>query len=472
MRSRWKCLVAATAGLLATPQLAVADDVQEQLRQMQERMSQLEDKLQAASDQLEQANERVTEQQQVLQKAGLDDESSAISSLSKFLNETEFNGLVAASYNWNFHNPDNTRVFPGSRAGGTAGGGENQNAFALGAPFHRYHNNFQLDQALISMSKASTAESRAGFGVDVAWGVSADQQGGNSATTASGNVTSNDTYLYQAYATYLAAIGDGVQVKAGKFGTLIGAESYRQDQNWNVTRGLVWQLQPVTHTGVTLSGNLAGGMYWGAGVVNNIDNTVNGGFDTNNVKTGLIQGGIAGDNYKVQLTGLIGPGDTGFLPGFASQAGNSDEGQVFYTDLVATYNPSDALALWLNFDWITQRNDTGGGSKENIYATAVAGRLKLTERTGLATRFEYVKGAEVCRNGGCPLAGADDSFDLYSLTGTLDHALTDSLTLRGEVRWDMGDAESSTDNFFVGPDAMVATRDSRTMAIAEMLYRF
>jgi hypothetical protein len=436
-------------------------------------MKQLEDKLQATNDQLDQANDRVAEQSQVLEKSGLTDEGSAISSLSKFLEDTQFNGVVAASYNWNFNHPDSESTFAGTRSGvGTGNPGENQNAVGLGAPFHRYHNNFQLDQALISMSKPSTAESRAGFGVDVAWGVAADQQGGNSA--GSGSVSSNDTYLYQAYASYLAALGDGVQVKAGKFATPIGAEAYRTDQNWNITNGLVWQIQPVTHTGVMLSGNLAGGFYWGAGAVNNVDNTVNAGLDTNNVKTGLLQAGLARDNFKVQLTSLIGPGDTGFL---SSQGlnlhppANTNKGQLYYTDLLATWNPSDALALWLNFDWITQREDGFAGPDENVYATAIAGRLAVTEKTGIATRFEYVKFAEVCRSGACPFEDATDSIDLFSLTGTVDHALTDNMTIRAEIRWDLGDAENSGDNFF-NHDTSAFTRDNRVLALAQMYYRF
>ena len=43
----------AAMGMLLVPQLAVANDVEEQLRVMQERMAQMEDRLQAASDQLE-----------------------------------------------------------------------------------------------------------------------------------------------------------------------------------------------------------------------------------------------------------------------------------------------------------------------------------------------------------------------------------------------------------------------------------
>jgi TolA-binding protein len=77
MRSTWKTLVAAVATALVAPQLANADDIEEQLRQMQERMDQLEDELAATNDQLEASTTRVEEQQHVIERARLDDESAA-----------------------------------------------------------------------------------------------------------------------------------------------------------------------------------------------------------------------------------------------------------------------------------------------------------------------------------------------------------------------------------------------------------
>ena len=71
MRSSRITLVAALASLLLAPQLAVADEVEEQLKQMQERMSQMEDQLTATNDQLEHATKRVSQQESLIERAGL-----------------------------------------------------------------------------------------------------------------------------------------------------------------------------------------------------------------------------------------------------------------------------------------------------------------------------------------------------------------------------------------------------------------
>ena len=59
MRSRLTAALAAFAMLGLSPSLAMAEDVQNQLRQMQDRLQQMEDKLQATNDQLDVANQRV-----------------------------------------------------------------------------------------------------------------------------------------------------------------------------------------------------------------------------------------------------------------------------------------------------------------------------------------------------------------------------------------------------------------------------
>ena len=92
MRSSWKSLVA-VAGLLVAPQLAAADDVQEQLELMQERMGQLEDQIQVQSDELEDAQKKVEDQQGLIESAGLGEEQAS-SGLSSFLQDTEFGAWV------------------------------------------------------------------------------------------------------------------------------------------------------------------------------------------------------------------------------------------------------------------------------------------------------------------------------------------------------------------------------------------
>ena len=104
MRSSMKILVAAAATLLVAPQFAMADDIEDQLRQMDERMGQLESQLQATQDELQASTATVAVQQELIEKAGL--ERQAQSGLSAFLSQTQFDGFVAASYTYNFTGTD------------------------------------------------------------------------------------------------------------------------------------------------------------------------------------------------------------------------------------------------------------------------------------------------------------------------------------------------------------------------------
>ena len=156
MRSTWKTLAAAVATALVAPQFANADDVEERLQQMQERMDQLEDQLAATNDQLEASTTRVEEQERVIERAGLDDRSAA-SSLSRFLEMTEISGFIAASWNYNFNNPDASALGMQAPEGiaspaGTVNGW-NSGALGLTAPLHSNPNTFQVDQLWFSLKK-------------------------------------------------------------------------------------------------------------------------------------------------------------------------------------------------------------------------------------------------------------------------------------------------------------------------------
>jgi hypothetical protein len=184
--------------------------------------------------------------------------------------------------------------------------------------------------------------------------------------------------------------------------------------------------------------------------------------------------GWAGDNASVALNGYYGWGETGFAGLPTAQVTTSDEGLLTYVDLVGTLDPSDNLSLWLNFDWIHSADD--GVPTFNIYAMAAAGRLALSEATGVATRVEYLIGADTCGAAllGCS-GGADDAQQL-SITLTLDHHLTENLMVRGEYRYDYGDADGSTTNdFFVGDDGVAGNdfgKNDQHLALVEMSYAF
>jgi hypothetical protein len=496
MRSRWTILAAVAATCWVAPRLAAAEDVEEQLRRMSERMAQMEQqlevtnqRLEATSEELESSKERVAQQQAVIQE--IDAEREGSSALSKFLSETEFSGAVAASYSYNFNTLNDSAV--GRNAYSTVTG-ENLGVLGLTAVSHQNSNNFQVDQLYFRMQKTPTPESRGGWGATVMYGPMADLIAGRSAdvscvaTDADGDdvvqfselscsrddddVNGDLPFLWEAYASYLFDIGSGVTFLLGRYSTPLGGETPLVDQNFNVTRGLLWALQPVTHTGGYIAGKFGEDLSWQLGASNGYGNTMS---DTDDEPTFVGSTAYTAETLGFRVTGIYGgdiddllaglttfgvvvPGSSGAsmgapgLPfGFNSGVERSKD-KVALLDVVGTFNPTDQLSAWLNFDyyWVAK---TGQGSASspggiydlqdlNIWGIAAAGRYALTEATGFALRHEWLFLNDIGN------FGADSR--LISLTGTLDHALTDSLIIKAEARWDHGSIQDVPGAFWVG----------------------
>jgi hypothetical protein len=507
MRSTFRILVAAAAVALALPQFAMAeDDIEQQLRLMDERMSQMEGQLQATQDELDASKVTVDRQQELIEKAGL--EREAQSGLSKFLSETQFSGNVAASWNYNFNNPnDRSQTFPedsekGPPPNGTfspAGspksptvGGINAGALGLTAPFHSNHNTFQLDQFFLSMMKPATNESRGGWGVDLAWGSSADFQGipfaEGSFDAGNTDLASGDLpHLFQAYVEYLAPLGPGLAISMGRKKTYIGAESFRADENLNITRGFVWAMQPVNHTGIWGDMEFENGLVFGLGGTNGYDNSMK---DFDNEKSFIGKLGWQGEKFGAVVNGFYG-GDINQHPLFglvdSIQGGSvtsegADSDSISLIDTVFSWTPSDRFTTWVNFDWYRADNSANPDvSSMRIYALAVAGRFGITERTGFALRYEFmyledhpfIFESDGVDDGG---SGTQDA-NFWSITGTLDHALTDNLTVRAEVRYDWSGSQESPDNFFAtsqveADDDDYFTKRDQVLGVVQMLYSF
>ena len=507
MRSSMKILVAAAATLLVAPQFAMADDIEDQLRLMDERMGQLESQLQATQDELEASKTTVAAQQDLIEKAGL--EREAQSGLSAFLSQTQFDGFVAASYTYNFNSPDVTRQYKyAGELGGTIGSnyadwhGINTGALGLTAPLHPNNNTFQVDQVWFGMRKPATAESRGGWAVDLVWGVGADNigtpasvndfWGGPGDNHAAEFATGDMPHLFQAYVEWLAPMGD-ILIKAGRFQTLIGAEVFRQDSNFNITRGLLWAVQPDNHTGLTIGSDYDNGMTWTVGITNSYSATM---ADTDHEKTFIGQLGYRAETFSVLLNGLYGgnPSDLSF--GMWCQGTDawgwcegSDADSIALLDLVATWDPTESVSAWINFDyyWFNNAGQQFGFpgydfDKMNMYGISSAVRWGFTDRAGVAMRFEWLRAeghpySFWDENGGpdCCVSWGQDA-DLFSLTGTLDYALTDNLTVKAEARYDWAKDNWSRNNFFTTARSdwysEDYTRDNQVLGLVEMLYRF
>ena len=187
---------------------AEGDDVDARFAAMQARIEQLEQKLVAQSDELASAK-------QIAATAPVASATPDVAAEPpSFFDSVNVGGFISATYFYNFNNP-----------GGGSLGGSNAPVDLL----HPDSNSFSLDQLWLTMSRDVSAEQRAGFKAEFVYGKTASILSNNNLDGNAGN----DFDLYQGYVTYLAPLGEGVTVQAGKFATLIGAEVASSRDNWN-----------------------------------------------------------------------------------------------------------------------------------------------------------------------------------------------------------------------------------------------
>jgi hypothetical protein len=417
-------------------------------------MQQLDDKIQAASDLLDAANQRVEKQSQVIERAGIAETRGASSGLPGFLGQIKIGGSLQATYFWNVNAPtaDRNDGMDGTNAG-------INEAFY---PLHPDANSFAFQAAWIDLEREIDEENRGGFRLDVAYGKTAELLGGI------GNRDIRDDsgfYILEGYVQYLAPIGDGLTLKAGRFGTTIGSEYANDALNWNITQGSVYNLlEPLEHIGV-----LAEYTFGDSGFDATLG-AVNGYLadDPDNNSTKSILGHVGWENelLSIGLNGIWGGEQTG---------SNGDKSGV--VNALFTIDPTERLSFWVNadYDWI----DLPGNP--HAWGVAAAGRFAFTDRTSLALRAEYVTdddnffgfvgfdpNADIINPDETPLALTDIS--VWGITATLDHLLTDNLKIRGEVRYDDVTKHGiSDDEFFKGNSDY---SDNQIVIGAEVIYNF
>jgi hypothetical protein len=425
-------------GLALAPNAARADDeVKAQLRQMQERLSAVEDQLGAA-------NARVAEQEKLIHDAGLATPgvSAEGNKLATWINSLNFDGWVSASYWYNFNHPDNDALIGGNK--GIAGQSN---------PFNPDANQFSFDQLWFQFGKPASEDSRAGFFAEIAYGKTAGllpfgnfSDGGNS------------LYIPSAYIEYLTPFGP--TAKFGKFQTLLGAEVAAAPFNFNISRGLVYQVfEPIDHTGILLTGPVGeSGFDYGFAVVNDVFKSQS---TSSNGKAYLLHGGYADPNgfWSLALNTIYGAVSSSIGPP------GDEEARRGIVNVLLKLNPSEQLAMYVNYDYSWNDGDYGHGLGGAAgHGVSVAGRYAITEKMGAALRVEYVRA-----DGGFLLP---DATNLWGITGTVDYALTEQLTVRGELRWDQGSIVSAPNDLFLGHDTVVFTEDDQAVIGVEAIYRF
>ncbi len=321
------------------------------------------------------------------------------------MKDWQFGGHVAVSYNYNIRDPKSKN-----------------NSLRL---FDDRADQFDINQAEFYLEKPTTEASPIGFGVDVLLGRDAKKIHSTGLGIDSGDdPTKTEPFdLTQAYVTYKVPIGRGLDMKAGKFVTLHGAEVIRRTGNFNISRSMAFAYAiPFTHTGLMGTYSVTDWLSTTLGIVNGWDNT-----DDNN--RGKSFHGMAtvtppflkdftltlGGTWGAEFDGKEGP-KRGLL------------------DLIATYKPITPLTLTLNYDYGRQGEAfEDNGPSAVWHAVAAYAVYDLTDRLSVGVRGEYFKDQDGYR---LPGAAPGKELQVWGTTLTGRYKLFDHVFASVEYRHD------------------------------------
>ncbi len=222
-------------------------------------------------------------------------------------------------------------------------------------------------------------------------------------------------YLKEAYISYLAPVGKGLQMDIGKFVTPHGAEVIETKDNFNYSRGLLFGYAiPFYHYGLRAKYSF-NDKYSVTGFV------VNGWNDIYDNNTGKTYGVTFGWNPTKKISIA-----EGYMAGPETGGTNAHWRQL--SDTVVTYSPTGRLTTMLNFDY--GRGDRVTGIPTPVFWTGIAGYVKYTfnDLYAVATRYEYYNDHDGFTTG--------TPQHLNEFTGTFQRIVAHHLITRLEFRRD------------------------------------
>ena len=326
------------------------DDVQHRIQLLEAQLTALREELAA----MKKATTRPTPQPGASQNNLVTEEDSTKTSsgptLGSLLSPTYVSGFVDTYYSYNSNQPaSRTSSF---------------------RSFDTSSNQFSLNFVQLLIDKTPTSETRTGYRVALGFGQAINAVNGSDPAG-----LGFDQYLKEAYFSYLAPVGKGLQVDVGKFVTPHGAEVIESKDNWNYSRGLLFSYSiPYFHFGVRAKQTITD-KTWISGYMVNGWNSV---IDNNTGKTyGVGFGWAPSPKFSFVQNYMAGP----------EQADNNSDWRQLW-DTVVTVSPTSKLSLMANYTY--GRGDRIGDGAP-VYWNGVAGYVKyaFTEKYALATRYEY-----------------------------------------------------------------------------------
>jgi hypothetical protein len=330
-----------------------------------------------------------------------------------FFRGTEISGLVDGYFGYNFNHP--------------SGDAQLRN-------FDTKHDQFALNLLKLTLEKKPDPDSRLGYRMDLAYGpameiVHASEPGGQ-------GIFRN---IEQAYVSYLAPVGKGLQLDFGKFVTPFGAEVIETKDNWNYSRSLLFALAiPYYHAGLRANYTFNDKFSLNAMVVNGWNNVV----DNNHGKSFHIQAVIK-PNAKWTITQnyMAGPEQL-----------NNDHDWRHLWDTTVAYTVSPAVSVMANYDY---GMDRVAGAR--VHWTGIAGYLhyQANKWLALSPRFEWYNDADGFTTG--------TPQTVKEFTMTSEQKIRGALLTRFEYRHDFSDRP-----FFIRQpfDPLVRAQSTLTMGIS------
>ena len=253
-----------------------------------------------------------------------------------FFKSTEFGGLADVYYAYNSTKmPALYRAFDGAQ------------------------NTFTPSMVELYFMKAATMDSRVGFKIKTIFGPAAK--------TINGGDDASMVNVLEAFVSYYATVGKGLTLDVGKFVTPAGAEVIEAKDDWNYSRGLLFQNAiPYFHSGVratytvndnvTVAGYLVNG--WNNVSDNNTGKTIIGSF-----------------TYKPKIDKMPLTIIENYIGG--PEKPGTNEGWRNLSDTVITYTVNDKTSVLGNIDYWAEA-PLGGGDKAHVFGIAIAAKYQAT----------------------------------------------------------------------------------------------
>jgi predicted porin len=329
-------------------------------------------------------------------------------------------------------------------------------------------NGFNLDAVDIKLSKPmEQGKWSAGYVAELSYGPDAEA------------IDAGAYPIRQAYVDLGIPIGNGLELKLGRFDNILGYETSdaMNDPNW--TRSYGYTFEPTEHTGLLASYKFADWMGLQVGAVDEVTT-----FGDANFRSESRRGVIS-------LLTLTAPDNWGFLKGSAFYAGldygpgaipGGGSKNIVEWYVGSTINtPLTGLSLGAAWDSISDTDvaDIDAGSFNSI-----AGYLsyKFNDKASLNGRIEYADGTALCYqaftdNPTVPLGTMDK---VVALTGTFEYDLWANVISRLEVRWDhnAGNIGHHPNSDAFGGEApagtlgSLPTKNNEVMIAANVIYKF